>query len=94
LVIDFVAYDPDGHLGEFELQLHYDVNLVTDLLSIGTLSAGAAWGGVPAAAQRGPNYHDALLQGAASPTWQGACCISKCPRPVPAGPSPTPAAIC
>ena len=88
LVIDFVAYDPDGHLGEFELQLHYDVNLVTDLLSIGTLSAGAAWGGVPAPAQRGPNYHDALLQGAASPTWQGGVLHLELPATGPGGAFP------
>ena len=88
LVIDFVAYDPDGHLGEFELQLHYDVNLVTDLLSIGTLSTGAPWGGVPAAGQSGPNYHDALLQGAGSPTWQGGVLHLEVPATGPGGAFP------
>ncbi len=70
LEVDFVAYDAAGHLGEFEVQAHYDVNLMRDLLALGTLSASALpVPGVPAAAQVGPNYALALLQGAASPSW-------------------------
>ena len=76
--IDLVAYDPDPkpHLRNYELSLHYDVNLVTDLLN----SALTGWSlapspipppWAPAAAQIGPNYGDALSQGAASPYWAG-----------------------
>jgi len=88
LVIDFVAYDPDGHLAEFELQAHYDVNMVRDLLALGTLSTGAAWGGVPAAVQSGPNYHDALTQGASSPTWRGGVLHLEMPATGPNGAFP------
>jgi hypothetical protein len=81
LQIDFVAYDPDPHphLRNYELSLHYDVSLVTDLLN----SALAGWslspspippGWAPAAAQVGPGYADALTAlptPATSPEWAG-----------------------
>jgi hypothetical protein len=84
LQIDFVAYDPDPkpHLRNYEMSLHYDVNLVTDVLNPGL----AGWslapspippGWAPSALQVGPNYGDAnpalsaLSQGAASPYWAG-----------------------
>jgi hypothetical protein len=71
LVIDFMAYDPDGHLGYFTLQATYGSNLVTDLIAAGTLTAGPSYSGVPSAAQVGPDYGAALGQGAASPIWNG-----------------------
>jgi hypothetical protein len=80
LQIDFVAYDPDPHphLRNYELSLHYDVSLVTDLLN----PALAGWslapspippGWAPAAAQVGPGYADALvaIPPATSPEWAG-----------------------
>ena len=84
LQIDFAAYDPDPHphLRNYELTLHYDVNLETDLLnralpgwSLTPSPAPPVW--APAAAQVGPNYGDAipamsaLDQGATSPYWAG-----------------------
>ena len=72
LEIDFVAHDHQGHLAEFELQAHYDVNLSRDLLALGTLSPSSLpVPGVPSASQVGPNYAAALTQGAASPKWTG-----------------------
>jgi hypothetical protein len=72
LEIDFVAYDHQGHLGEFELQAHYDVNLSRNLLALGTLSPSPlAVAGVPPAVEVGPTYAAALAQGAASPGWTG-----------------------
>ena len=81
LQIDFVAYDPDPHphLRDYELSLHYDVSLVTDLLNPGL----AGWslapspippGWAPAATQVGPGYADALTAlptPATSPEWAG-----------------------
>lgn len=84
LQIDFVANDPDPHphLAFYSLGLHYDVNLVTNLLdpalsnwSLVPSPIAPPW--APAAAQVGPNYGDlnpamsALSQGAASPYWRG-----------------------
>jgi hypothetical protein len=71
LIIDFMAYDPDGHLGYFALQATYGTSGVIDLISKGTLTAGAAYGGVPSAAQVGPDYGTAIGQGAVSPIWNG-----------------------
>jgi hypothetical protein len=84
LQIDFVAYDPDihPHLRNYDLSLHYDVNLVTDLLNPGLTGWSlvpspypVSW--APPAAQVGPNYGaadpalSALNQGAVSPYWAG-----------------------
>lgn len=79
LQIDFVAHDPDGHLGRYTLQATYDVNLANNLLALGgTLTPSPIpppW--APAAAQVGPTYADALSAnpppygGATSPTWNG-----------------------
>jgi hypothetical protein len=84
LQLDFVAHDPDphAHLRNYELTLHYDVSLLTDLLnpalagwSLGPSPIPPPW--APPAAQVGPNYGDAnpalsaLNQGAASPYWAG-----------------------
>lgn len=79
LLIDFVVYDAAGHLANYGLELHYDVNLVRDLLNpglvpSGTLSAaGPGWSGVPIADFPGPDYLSALSlgQGAKRPNWRG-----------------------
>lgn len=74
LEIDFVAHDPDGHLGYYSLRANYGNNWSIDLLSApgATLSAGPALGGVPSAGPRvGPDYAAALGQGAVSPHWTG-----------------------
>ena len=71
MLIDFVAYDPDGHLAELALSLHYDVNLSTPLVGLGTLTSAPAWSGVPSAVQAAPNYPAALALGAVRPTWNG-----------------------
>jgi hypothetical protein len=91
LEIDFVAHDPDGHLGEFELQVNYDTNLSTDLLALGTLSSSTLpVAGVPAAAQIGPNYALALGlgQGATSPIWNGGVLHLSVPATGPGGAFP------
>ena len=74
LQIDFAAYDPDGFLDYYTLQTLYGVDLSVDLLSLASTVYGPspiapAW--APAAAQVGPNYADALLEGATSPVWSG-----------------------
>jgi hypothetical protein len=79
LQIDFVAHDPDGHLGRYTLQATYDVNLANNLLGLGgTLTPSPIpppW--ASAAAQVGPTYTQARSAnpppygGAAAPTWHG-----------------------
>jgi hypothetical protein len=74
LQIDFVAYDPDGFLDDYQLQTLYGVDESVDLLAVSPRSLAAsplapAW--APAAAQVGPNYADACSQGATSPVWTG-----------------------
>ncbi len=75
LQIDFMAYDPDGHLSYFTLDLTYANNLRNRLLSHlgspGVSLVPLGGGPVPAAAQVGPDYGKALTQGAVSPTWRG-----------------------
>jgi hypothetical protein len=75
LDINFIAYDPDGHLAYYTLEAHYGNNLVVDLLATPgvTLSSAPPVGPVPSAAQVGPNYGAALTlpQTAASPSWTG-----------------------
>jgi len=75
LDIDFVAYDPDGHLAYYTLQATYGNNLVVDLLAApgATLTPVAPLGGYPSALQVGPTYGNALNppQNAPSPTWAG-----------------------
>jgi hypothetical protein len=80
LQIDFVAQDPDGHLGSFTLGATYDYNLVRYLIDPG-LSGGDLLHTVPGATLTpagagltiGPTqYSEALAQGvAASPLWHG-----------------------
>ena len=71
LEIDFMVYDPDGHLAYYTLIATYGENLMVDLLAVGTLSVGAAVPPVPAALQIGPNYGAARVQGAIPPVWKG-----------------------
>lgn len=74
LVVDFYAYDVDGHLGGYSLIATYGENLYVDLLSLPhtlvpwTPVAAVA---VPQASQVGPDYGTARAQGATSPTWHG-----------------------
>jgi hypothetical protein len=72
MTIDFIAHDPDGHLAEFTLDVHFDVNLVTNLLPLGVLSAapGPLLGVAPAAPARS-NYAAAVAAGAVRPSWEG-----------------------
>lgn len=74
LRIDFVAYDPDPnpHLRNYGLWLHYDVNDLLDLLTLpGVTLTPIPHPWAPAAAHVGPDYAAALGQGAASPYWAG-----------------------
>jgi len=96
LQIDFVAHDPDGHLGRYTLQATYDVNLANDLLALGgTLSPSPIapmW--APAATQVGPTYTDARSAnlppygGAVAPTWHGGAMRLEVPATGPGGAFP------
>jgi hypothetical protein len=75
---DFVAYDIDGHLDHYWLQVTYGENQVQWLANGGGLNAGVGAsfvlspGPLPAA-QEGPSYWHALVDtpAATRPTWQG-----------------------
>jgi hypothetical protein len=75
LQVDFMAHDPDGHLAKYTLRATYGVNLANNLLGYlgqpGVSLTPLPGGPVPAAAQVGPTYAQALGQGATSPTWNG-----------------------
>lgn len=71
LVVDFYAYDQDGHLAEYSLIATYGENHYTNLLSLADSITPLGGLGVPAASQVGPDYAAALLAGAPSPTWAG-----------------------
>jgi hypothetical protein len=86
LQIDFAAYDPDGFLSAYGLELLYGVDQSVNLLcsdlcpSITCNPCFTTWslapspiapGWAPAAAQVGPDYATALTQGASSPVWGG-----------------------
>jgi hypothetical protein len=81
LVVDFAAYDPDGFLYSYSLELLYGVDESVDLLSLGTPVASPiapSWAPAPPAGTKfpnltlvGPGYSDALAEGAASPVWYG-----------------------
>jgi hypothetical protein len=68
LVIDFEAFDPDGHLSHWYLSLHWGAGNVVDMLTISghTLTWLSGDG-------QGPDYLSALGQGhgAAAPSWHG-----------------------
>jgi hypothetical protein len=73
LQIDFVAHDPDGHLGTFTLFAHWGEDRKQNLLPLGTLTSLApspvAW--APDADWVGPSYGEAQVQGATPPIWHG-----------------------
>ena len=80
LIVDFVAYDPNGHLAMYSLQATYDVNLANPLLALpGAVlePSPVAVPGVPTAVQVGPSYADARSAnpaphgGASAPVWTG-----------------------
>jgi len=86
LQIDFVAYDPDGFLASYNLELLYGLDQSVNLLcgpcpSVCTPSpCFSAWSlgpspiapvWAPGAAQVGPSYSNALGEGATSPVWSG-----------------------
>lgn len=67
LEIDFLAHDPDGHLGYYSMQATYGLNLAQNLLNqpssvITPLLPGTFLG---------PTYGEALGQGATAPHWKG-----------------------
>ncbi len=75
VLIDFVAHDPDGHLGQITLNAHWGEDQVHSLLSLGTLSplSPSPVGWAPTAAQVGPTYGAAqsFPQTAVPPIWHG-----------------------
>jgi hypothetical protein len=74
LRVDFLAHDPDGHLAFYRLRAHYGENAVVNLLGLGSATLSPLGGAiVPAAAQVGPTYGDALTDSspATAPTWAG-----------------------
>jgi hypothetical protein len=71
LVIDFYAYDPDRHLAQYSLIATYGENRFRDLISLADSITPLGGLGVPIAAQVGPDYAAALIDGATSPSWAG-----------------------
>jgi len=76
LVIDFYAYDVDGHLSGYSLIATYGENLYVDLLALAdTLVPWTPAAAVPAALQVGPTYGAAKGVGqggpSISPIWSG-----------------------
>ncbi len=73
LQIDFVAYDPDGHLADYLLELHWGEDQKRNLLSLAAPTAPPAspvsW--APRAVQAGPTYARAQGDGAPPPVWHG-----------------------
>ena len=77
LQIDFAAYDPDAFLQGYSMELLYGLDLSVDLLnpalftswSLAASPIAPVW--APPAAQVGPSYASALLEGAVSPSWNG-----------------------
>ena len=69
LEISFFVTDPDGHLDHYELVVKYDLGSFKNLLNaadVGAFSFSAPFG-----VQPGPDYSDALGQGAVRPEWKG-----------------------
>ena len=81
LLIDFAAYDPDGFLAYYNLDVLYSSDQSVNLVSVGTLTASPLAPSYAPAPPIGPNapnqtlvgpsYGAALGQGAASPVWKG-----------------------
>lgn len=65
----FVSDDPDGHLDHYEFVVKFDLGTVKNLLNpadVGALTLTTTPGH-----QAGPDYSNALTQGAVRPTWRG-----------------------
>jgi hypothetical protein len=86
LQIDFAAYDPDGFLDVYNLELLYGFDQSVNLLcgacpatctptpcftTWSLVASPIAPSWAPGATQMGPSYTDALAQGATSPVWNG-----------------------
>lgn len=71
--LDFFAHDPNGHLALYTLNTTYGENQIINLLALpgSMLTPSPVAAIVPAAAQVGPDYGSALVQGAVSPFWTG-----------------------
>jgi len=75
LEIDYVVYDPEGHLRNYTLHSHYGLNAKVNLLALGTptpLPGGSPH--TPAALQAGPTYVAARTDPstpALAPVWAG-----------------------
>jgi hypothetical protein len=65
----FVTDDPDGHLDYYTFVVKYDLGSVKSLLSVADVGAFTLTT-IPGR-QPGPDYADALAQGALRPTWLG-----------------------
>ncbi|WP_437831019.1 carboxypeptidase-like regulatory domain-containing protein [Sorangium sp. So ce1153] len=74
LVIEFRAYDADGHLDHYKLRLSYGDSLVRDLLALKDATvepASIASGEITGFSPGGSSYATAKKQGATSPVWTG-----------------------
>jgi hypothetical protein len=72
LRVDFIAYDPDQHLRNYDLIATYGDSEEVLLLGIpGASLTGIPLPGAPAAAQVGPGYAAARVAGAVAPHWPG-----------------------
>jgi len=65
LEIDYFCSDPDGHLDHYELRVLWGAGNERNLFSFGASPAGVG------AVQPGPDYSQAIAQGAVRPMWRG-----------------------
>ena len=65
LEIDYFCSDPDGHLDSYELKLLWGAGSERSLFTFGASPTGVG------AVQPGPDYSQALAQGAVRPMWRG-----------------------
>ncbi len=65
LEIDYFCSDPDGHLDSYELKVLWGAGSERSLFTFGSLPTGVG------AVQPGPDYSQALAQGAVRPIWRG-----------------------
>jgi hypothetical protein len=71
LEVDFLAHDPDGHLSHYTLRATYAENQVVDLLDQPSTSIDPLPPGSSPPPYPGPEYGQALGQGASRPHWEG-----------------------
>jgi hypothetical protein len=72
LQIDFFAHDPDGHLSLYSLQATWGDSLANDILACPSVTIVPLAGTLVAQAdQIGPDYTQAVAQGATRPKWYG-----------------------